>query len=281
MKDSGILLINKPIGISSSDVVLKIKKILQTKKIGHTGTLDPLAEGLLVVTINKATKISTLLTSTYKEYIATMQLGIKTDTYDTEGKVLEEKEVSKDLDIEKVINSYQKTYLQEVPIYSAVKVDGKKLYEYARNNEEVTLPKKEVDIKEIEVLSIDNNIVKFRCLVSKGTYIRSLINDIGEDLGCHAIMIGLLRTKVDNFSLEDAYTLEDIEKGNYKLIPIQDALNIPKIIVDEDLEIKIKNGVKLDNIYNIKDKVLFINQSNEELGIYQLDNNKLKVFRNF
>ena len=281
MKDSGILLINKPIGISSSDVVLKIKKILQTKKIGHTGTLDPLAEGLLVVTINKATKISTLLTSTYKEYIATMQLGIKTDTYDTEGKVLEEKEVSKDLDIEKVINSYQKTYLQEVPIYSAVKVDGKKLYEYARNNEEVTLPKKEVDIKEIEVLSIDNNIVKFRCLVSKGTYIRSLINDIGEDLGCHAIMIGLLRTKVDNFSLEDAYTLEDIEKGNYKLIPIKDALNIPKIIVDEDLEIKIKNGVKLDNIYNIKDKVLFINQSNEELGIYQLDNNKLKVFRNF
>jgi len=281
MKDSGILLINKPIGISSSDVVLKIKKILQTKKIGHTGTLDPLAEGLLVVTINKATKISTLLTSTYKEYIATMQLGIKTDTYDTEGKVLEEKEVSKDLDIEKVINSYQKTYLQEVPIYSAVKVDGKKLYEYARNNEEVTLPKKEVDIKEIEVLSIDNNIVKFRCLVSKGTYIRSLINDIGEDLGCHAIMIGLLRTKVDNFSLEDAYTLEDIEKGNYKLIPIQDALNIPKIIVDEDLELKIKNGVKLDNIYNIKDKVLFINQSNEELGIYELDNNKLKVYRNF
>ena len=281
MKDSGILLINKPIGISSSDVVLKIKKILQTKKIGHTGTLDPLAEGLLVITINKATKVSTLLTSTYKEYIATMQLGIKTDTYDTEGKILEKNEVSKDLDIEKVIKSYQKTYLQEVPIYSAVKVDGKKLYEYARNNEEVTLPKKEVDIKEIEILSIDNNIVKFKCLVSKGTYIRSLINDIGEDLGCHAIMIGLLRTKVDNFSLEDAYTLEDIEKGNYKLIPIQDALNIPKIIVDEDLELKIKNGIKLDNIYNIKDKVLFINKSNEELGIYELDNNKLKVFRNF
>jgi tRNA pseudouridine55 synthase len=281
MKDSGVLLINKPIGISSSDVVLKIKKILQTKKIGHTGTLDPLAEGLLVITINKATKVSTLLTSTYKEYIATMQLGIKTDTYDTEGKILEEKEVSKDLDIEKVIKSYQKTYLQEVPIYSAVKVDGKKLYEYARNNEEVTLPKKEVDIKEIEILSIDNNIVKFKCLVSKGTYIRSLINDIGEDLGCHAIMIGLLRTKVDNFSLEDAYTLEDIKKGNYKLIPIQDALNIPKIIVDEDLELKIKNGIKLDNIYNIKDKVLFINKSNEELGIYELDNNKLKVFRNF
>jgi tRNA pseudouridine55 synthase len=281
MKDSGVLLINKPIGISSSDVVLKIKKILQTKKIGHTGTLDPLAEGLLVITINKATKVSTLLTSTYKEYIATMQLGIKTDTYDTEGKILEEKEVSKDLDIEKVIKSYQKTYLQEVPIYSAVKVDGKKLYEYARNNEEVTLPKKEVDIKEIEILSIDNNIVKFKCLVSKGTYIRSLINDIGEDLGCHAIMIGLLRTKVDNFSLEDAYTLEDIKKGNYKLIPIQDALNIPKVIVDEDLELKIKNGIKLDNIYNIKDKVLFINKSNEELGIYELDNNKLKVFRNF
>lgn len=281
MKDSGILLINKPKGITSSDVVIKLRQLLQTKKIGHTGTLDPLAEGLLVVTVNKATKISNLLTSTYKEYIATMKLGVKTDTYDIEGKVLEEKEVSKDLDIEKVIKSYQKTYLQEVPIYSAVKVNGKKLYEYARNNEEVTLPKKEVDIKEIEVISQEDNLVKFRCLVSKGTYIRSLINDIGNDLECYAIMTELIRTKVDKFDLKDAYTLEDIEANNYKLISIEEALDYPKIQVYEELEFKIKNGVILDNEFNIKDKVIFINSDNELLGIYELDNNKLKVFRNF
>lgn len=281
MKESGILLINKPKGITSSDVVIKLRKLLQTKKIGHTGTLDPLAEGLLVITVNKGTKVSSLLTTMYKEYIATMKLGVKTDTYDIEGKVLEEKDVPNDLNIEDTIKSFQKTYLQEVPIYSAVKVNGKKLYEYARNNESVELPKKEVDIKEIEVISIEKDIVKFRCLVSKGTYIRSLINDIGLSLGCNAIMNDLIRTKVDKFSLEDAYTLEDVESNNYKLISIEDALNYPKIKVDEELEFKIKNGVILENTFNIEDKVIFINSHNELLGIYELIDDKLKVFRNF
>ncbi len=281
MKESGIILINKPKGITSSDVVMKLKRLLQTKKVGHTGTLDPLAEGLLVVTVNNATKISSLLTSTYKEYIATMKLGVKTDTYDIEGKILEEKEVPKDLNIEEIIKSYQKTYLQEVPIYSSVKVNGKKLYEYARNNIEVTLPKREVDIKEIEVLKIDNNTIKFRCLVSKGTYIRSLINDIGLSLGCFAIMTDLVRTKVDKFSIDNAYSLEDIEKNTYKLISIEDALDYPKIVVDEDLEFKIRNGVKLKNNFNIKDKVIFLNLKNEILGIYEVDKDELRVFRNF
>ena len=282
MNDSGILLINKEKGITSSDVVVKLRKILKTKKIGHTGTLDPLAEGLLVITINKATKISSLLTKSYKEYIATMKLGIKTDTFDIEGKVLEEKEVPKDLEIEKVIKSFQKTYSQQVPIFSAVKINGKKLYEYARQNEEITPPVKDVDIKEIEVLSINDDIIKFRCLVSSGTYIRSLINDIGEELGVFATMTELIRTKVNKFSLDDAYTLEDVTLGNYKLISIEDSLDIPKIKVDEELEFKIKNGNKLDNIFNIDDKVIFINSNDELLGIYEKnDDNKLKVFRNF
>ena len=281
MKESGILLINKPKGITSSDVVMKLKRLLQTKKVGHTGTLDPLAEGLLVVTVNNATKISSLLTSTYKEYIATMKLGVKTDTYDSEGKILEEKEVPSNLNIEETIASYQKIYLQEVPIYSSVKVNGKKLYEYARNNIEVALPKREVDIKEIEVLKIDNNIIKFRCLVSKGTYIRSLINDIGLSLGCFAIMTDLIRTKVDKFSLDEAYSLEDIENNNYKIVSIEEALDYPKIVVDKELEFKIRNGVKLKNNFNVKDKVIFINLNNEILGIYELDNDELKVFRNF
>ena len=277
----GIILVDKPKGITSRDVVNEISKKFHTKKVGHTGTLDPLAEGLLVVTVNNATKISSLLTSTYKEYIATMKLGVKTDTYDSEGKILEEKEVPSNLNIEETIASFQKTYLQEVPIYSSVKVNGKKLYEYARNNIEVELPKREVDIKEIEILKIDNNIIQFRCLVSKGTYIRSLINDIGLSLGCFAIMTELVRTKVDKFSLDEAYSLEDIENNNYKLISIEETLDYKKIVVDEELEFKIRNGVKLKNSFNIKDKVLFLNKQNELLGIYELDNDELKVFRNF
>lgn len=282
MKESGILLINKKKGITSSDIVVKLRQILKTKKIGHTGTLDPLAEGLLVITINKATKISSLLTKSYKEYMATMKLGIKTDTFDIEGKVLEEKEVPKDLDIEKVIKSFQKTYPQQVPIFSAVKVNGKKLYEYARQNIDITPPVKQVDIKEIEIISIDNDIIKFRCLVSSGTYIRSLINDIGNELGTFATMTALTRTKVNKFSLDDAYTLEDVLDGNYKLISIEDSLDIPKIKVDKELEFKIKNGNILDNSFNIEDKVIFINSKDELLGIYEkFDDNKLKVFRNF
>ena len=278
---NGILLINKPKGITSSDVVIKLRKLLNTKKIGHTGTLDPIAEGLLVITIGEATKISSILIDHNKEYIATLRLGIKTDTYDTEGKVLEENPIPKDLDIEKMILDFKGTYLQEVPIYSSVKVNGKKLYEYARNNIEVELPKREVNIKEIEILDITNNIVKIKCTVSKGTYIRSLINDIGNKLGCGAIMTELVRTKVDDFSIDNSYTLEDIENNNYKLINIEDSLDYPIIKVDKELEFKISNGVKLDNLFDIKDKVIFLNDNNKLLGIYERQHNKLKPFRIF
>ena len=278
---NGILLINKPKGITSSDVVIKLRKILNIKKIGHTGTLDPLAQGLLVITIGEATKISSILINHNKEYIATFKLGIKTDTYDNEGKVLEEKTIPKDLDIEKMILSFQGTYLQEVPIYSSVKVNGKKLYEYARNNIQVELPKREVNIEEIEVLDITNDIVKIKCKVSKGTYIRSLINDIGNRLGCGATMTELIRTKVDDFSIDNSYTLEDIENNNYELISIEDCLDYPKIKVNKELEFKISNGVKLENIFDIKDKVIFLNDNNKLLGIYERQHNKLKPFKIF
>jgi tRNA pseudouridine55 synthase len=278
---NGILLTNKPKGITSSDVVIKLRKILNTRKIGHTSTLDPIAEGLLVITIGEATKISSILIDHNKEYIATFKLGIKTDTYDNEGKVLEENPIPKDLDIEKMILDFKGTYLQEVPIYSSVKVNGKKLYEYARNNIKVELPKREVNIEEIEVLDIKDNIVKIKCTVSKGTYIRSLINDIGNKLGCGATMTELVRTKVDNFSIDNSYTLEDIENNNYKLINIEDSLDYPIIKVDKELEFKISNGVKLDNLFDIKDKVIFLNNNNKLLGIYERQHNRLKPFRIF
>ena len=275
---NGVLLINKEKGITSSDVVVRLKHILNTKKVGHTGTLDPLAEGLMLVTVGKATKISNLLVEKYKEYIATFELGYQTDTYDTEGKVINksDKVVEKD-EIIKVINSYKKTYLQEVPIYSSVKVNGKKLYEYARNNIEVELPKREVEIKDIEILSIEENKVVIKTFVSKGTYIRSLINDIGMSLETYATMTDLIRTKVDKYNLEDAYTLEDVEENNYKLLSIEEVLDYPKIELDDELYKKVSNGVKISNNYNINDKVI-LKYNNHLVAIYEEKDNYLIPF---
>ena len=275
---NGVLLINKEKGITSSDVVVKLKHILNTKKVGHTGTLDPLAQGLMLVTVGKATKISNLLTEKYKEYIATFELGYQTDTYDTEGKVINksDKVVEKEKIIE-VINSYKKRYLQEVPIYSSVKVNGKKLYEYARNNIEVELPKREVEIKDIEILSIEENKVVIKTFVSKGTYIRSLINDIGMSLETYATMTDLIRTKVDKYNLEDAYTLEDVEENNYKLLSIDEVLDYPKIELSDELYKKVSNGVKISNDYNINDKVI-LKYNNHLVAIYEEKDNNLIPF---
>ena len=237
---SGVLVINKDKGMTSFDVVDRVSKLFGIKKVGHTGTLDPMATGVLMVCIGKACKIVELLTSKDKEYIAGVKLGVKTDSYDIEGKVLEENSVG-EYNIDDVLSDYCKTYMQEVPIYSAVKVNGKKLYEYARNNLEVELPKKEVTIKEIELLENNNDTFEFKCLVTKGCYIRSLINDIGNTLGCGAIMTSLCRTKQGNVSIEESSTLEDIEKGNYKIYSIEDVLDYPKIIVDDEIEYKISN----------------------------------------
>ena len=277
---NGVIVVNKEKGMTSFDVVHEIKKIFHTNKVGHTGTLDPLAEGVLIVCIGNATKIVELLTAEDKEYIAEAKLGIKTDTLDTEGEVIDKKEFNINI-LEDTLNSYKKTYLQEVPIYSAVKVNGKKLYEYARKGIEVELPKKEVTIKEIELLSTSNDTFRFKCLVTKGCYIRSLINDIANSMNTYATMTSLIRTKQGKTTINESYTLDDIRNGNYKLYRIDEVLDYPVIEVNELLEKKIHNGVKIDNTFNIKDKVIFKNKNNKLLGIYELDNNKLKVWKNF
>lgn len=278
---SGVIVLNKEKGCTSFDLVNRIGKLFGIKKVGHTGTLDPLAEGVLIVCIGKATKIVELLTAEDKEYIAGVKLGIKTDTYDIEGTVLENKIIPDNINIKEVVESYKKTYLQEVPIYSAVKVNGKKLYEYARSNKKVELPKKEVTIKEIELLEEKDNLFVFKTLVTKGCYIRSLINDIGNDLGCGATMTSLIRTKQGAVNIESAFSISDIEKGNYKLYKIEEVLDYPQVVVDKDLEIKIRNGVKIPNIWKIKDKVIIFNDKKVLLGIYELDNQKLRVWKNF
>lgn len=276
LESNGILIINKDKGYTSRDVVNIISKEFGTKKAGHNGTLDPLATGVLVICLNKYTKLNELLSADEKEYIAEVTLGIKTDTLDIEGNILEKKECYVDKnDLEKVLKKYETTYEQEVPIYSAVKVNGKKLYEYARRKEEVILPKKEVTIKKIELLDFKNDKFTFKCLVSKGTYIRSLIRDILNDLNVIGTMSNLIRTKQGVFDIKDAYTLDDVKKGNYNLLKVKDILNIEKVIVSCELKFKILNGNKIKGNYS--DKVLFLDEEGNELAIYKKDKAYYKV----
>ena len=171
--------------------------------------------------------------------------------------------------------------MQEVPVFSAIKVNGKKLYEYARENKPVELPKKEVTIKEIKLLSSDNDTFVIKAKVTKGCYIRSLIRDIGRSLGTYATMTALTRTKQGKIDIKDTNTLEEINQGKYKLHKIEEVLDLPVIEVTNTIEKKIKNGQKLLNTYHIKDKVIFKNEKKEILGIYKVEKDKLRVWKNF
>ena len=282
---NGILVIDKPKNCTSRDVVNKVGKIFNTKKVGHTGTLDPIATGVLVLTLGDYTKLSEIITSEYKEYIASVILGIKTDTLDITGNILEEEKINiKDEEIKNAIKKMQCTYMQEVPIYSAVKINGKKLYEYARNNQKVELPKREVTIKQIELVSDikrDNDKIYFdiKCLVSKGTYIRSLIRDIAYDLNTYGTMKNLVRTKQGIFSLEDSYTLEDIQNDNYKLLTIREVLsNIPVTIIEGDTLKKVQNGMSLPIFFN-SELSLLIDHKGREIAIYKKEGNMDKPYK--
>lgn len=286
----GILVINKEANFTSRDMVNKVGKILGVKKIGHTGTLDPMATGVLVLCIGKCTSLVDMITCDYKEYIAGVRLGILTDTLDVTGNVLKEEfvNISKDK-IVSILNEMVGEYLQEVPIYSAVKVNGRKLYEYARSGESVILPKRNVNIKSIELVgdvTFNNGIVDFsiKCVVSKGTYIRSLIRDIALKLNTVGVMSSLVRTKQGKFSIDDAYSISDVEKGCYKLINLGTYFsNMYKVIVDDDLKKDILNGKILKNIYGC-DKILFVDKGGLVLAIYSLydkDNNMIKPYKMF
>lgn len=274
---NGFLVINKPINYTSRDVVNKVSKLLNTKKVGHTGTLDPIATGILILTIGSATKLLELITDYDKEYIATFKLGIETDTLDITGNITNSSnnKITNDQLI-RVIEKYKGNIVQEVPKYSAVKVNGKKLYEYARNNIEVELPKRNITIYELELLE-NNEEIKIRCLVSKGTYIRSLIRDIGRDLGTFATMTSLVRTKQGGFNLSDSVNLDDIEN---KIISIEDYFSDKvKIDLDDDQYKKVINGNKIENIYNIKDDYFYLYYNNQLIAIYMIDNNDSNVIK--
>ena len=285
---NGILVVNKDLGYTSRDIVNEICKCFNTKKVGHCGTLDPSASGVLVICIGNALKVCELLTNHDKEYTAGVTLGIESDTLDMDGKILSDVDV--DIPDDKIISGIDsfvgKKYSQVVPKYSAVKINGKKLYEYARGNIDVALPKRNVCIYDISI--IDKIIhehgkvnFKIKCNVSKGTYIRSLVRDIGVCLGVPSVMTSLVRTRQGNFSISDSYSLDDIKNGNYKIINITEALsNIPIIKVDDNMAFKIKNGVILDKFFD-SDMAFIMDKNDNLLALYRLDSNKCRTYKMF
>ena len=280
-----LLLINKDKGMTSREVCDYVKRILEEPKIGHFGTLDPLATGLLVLGLGRFTKIGNLFENNDKEYEVEVLIGKSTDTYDITGNTI--KEDYKKVTLEKLteaLNSFIGKYLQEVPIYSAVHVNGKRLYEYARSGEKVDLPKKEVSIFKIDNIKLfekDNNkYFSFKVLVSSGTYIRSLINDISKKIDIPLCMSALNRTKASSFDLKDAYTLEDIRKGNYKLLSLEDFLDIEIMEIPKEIEKYVLNGNKIDII---SDKMILFRKDGKNIALYKVYKNDMKpylIFKN-
>lgn len=260
----GILIVNKPKNCTSHDVVYKVKKITN-QKVGHTGTLDPMATGVLPLLIGKGTLCSKYLIEHDKIYKATIQLGKKTTTADQEGEVIEEQEIANNALEPQYVTKRLKEFLgkkiQTPPMYSAIKVNGKKLYEYARKGQNVEVPKREIEIYEIELLNIDkqNKKIEYKVHCSKGTYIRSLCEDIAEKLGTIGYMAELERLKVGKFILKNAVSIDDLEKENIEknIITIEEIFkNNEKInLTRKKLELFL-NGVQItydnpDGVYKI------------------------------
>ncbi len=266
---NGVLVVNKSAGYTSRDVINILNKLFHTKKIGHTGTLDPIASGVLVVCIGKYTKLVEKITNHEKEYIATIELGIKTDTLDCTGTILEKEEPMplNEEDIRKTLNSFLGKTMQEVPKFSAIKIKGKKLYEYARENIYVELPKREIEIKKIKLLEYKENHITFSCVVSKGTYIRSLIRDICIKLNVLGTMSNLIRIRQGNFTLEEGYTLQEIQNGNFKILQLEDIFTYPRYSLKEKEYLKVKNGNTLELLETSKE--ILLEYENKIVALYE------------
>lgn len=281
----GILVINKPKGLTSNDIVKKVKKILNTK-VGHTGTLDPNATGVLPLLLGNATKISKYLINHDKEYEAVIKLGVKTTTADVEGKIIEEKEINKEKlkkeNIEKVLESSVGKQQQIPPIYSAIKVNGKKLYEYARQGKEVEIKARDIEIYDLKLLKIDskNDELTINVKCSKGTYIRSLCEDIAVKLETLGYMKELNRIQVGEFNIKGSVTIEEfkanIENKDYSnIIGIEEIFKeIPEITIKQREYEKYLNGVKIDT--DNMDGIYRIYLDNKFSGLGIVENKKLK-----
>lgn len=280
---NGIIIINKPKGCTSHDIVYKAKRIFN-EKVGHTGTLDPNATGVLPLLIGKGTEISKYLINHDKTYEAILQLGEKKDTADSEGKTIEEQNVTSkmlsEVNVKKVLQSFEGHQEQIPPMYSAIKVNGKKLYEYARKGQTVELKPRKIEIYKMELLNIDiqNKTIEFRVDCSKGTYIRTLCENIAERIGTVGYMKELKRTRVGEFKIEDAITIQELEDSKNKLekfITLEKFFENSKNILLDDRKIKLfLNGVKLT--CNYENGIYKIYHNDKFIGTGIVENNLLK-----
>lgn len=298
MKKDGIILLNKVKGISSFKAINQIKWNIGASKIGHAGTLDPMAEGLMVVMVNSATKFSDDLMKKDKEYYVEMELGYETDTYDAEGKktriydgIIEYDEQN----VRDVINSFVGIQDQIPPMYSALKVNGKKMYEMAREGIEIERKPRRVEIYSIRDITIKGQMITFYVEVSSGTYIRSLVRDIGEELSFWATMTKLIRTKIDKHSLENAFLFEEIEKLDNKeelIIDIESLFDYEHIILSKNELLKLSNGMTtilelskhtISNAEDLTNKKLKVYSSNNEFvgiaNILKFDESNMYIKR--
>lgn len=280
---NGIIVICKEADFTSHDVVAKMRGICKQKKIGHTGTLDPQATGVLPVCLGSGTKLCDMLTDKDKEYVAELLLGVETDTQDTTGQVLSTREVNvSEEEVRNAVMSFQGVYHQIPPMYSALKVDGKKLYELARAGKEVERKAREVHINEIEILEMELPVVKLRVACSKGTYIRTLCADIGEKLGCGGTMKSLKRTKVGSFTLEKAVTLSELEalrdanRLEEILYPVDSAFaECPKLHVREEFSKLVDNG---NSFYPNQTREKITHKPGEWVSVYREDESFVGVY---
>ena len=288
----GMILINKEKGISSFGVVSRVRKILNMKKVGHSGTLDPIAEGLMQIMLGSGTKASKYLVEHDKTYIAVMKLGIKTDTLDEEGSIIDKddfKLIKEDEEkYKEIFNSFVGKSKQVPPIYSAIKVNGKKLYEYAREDKKEELEKIDIKEREIEIYSIniininyEENEIEYEVSCSKGTYIRALCEDIAKKMNTFAYMKSLKRTRINEYKIEDSITLEELEKmkldvSNTKLfVSLENMFKDKDEVILNDRKKKLfLNGVKLTQ--NKSDGIYRIYSSNCFVGIGTIEDNLLK-----
>ena len=284
---NGIININKTKGITSFDVIRKLRRILKEKSIGHTGTLDPLATGILVVCVGKATGLAQDIESKEKTYIANLDLGYRTDTLDVTGEILEKREFlppTKE-EFEKVCESFLGEIEQIPPMYSAIKINGQKLYDLARQGIEVERKARKVKIDSIKIISFTGKNAIIKCTVSKGTYIRTLIDDIGQKLGTLATMTELIRQEVGEYHINKSYTLEDIEglaeQGDFSFLQrVEDIFDYEVLsITDEKQQKLLYNGNKIG--YHVKDGFYQIYFGDKFFGLGIVDSNYLKPYKYF
>jgi len=280
-----VINLNKPQDVSSQQAVTKVKKLFAAKKAGHAGTLDPIATGVLLVCLNEATKITRFLSDLDKEYVVRMKLGEKTDTYDATGKLIGKSDYQPvtETDVRHVLESFTGLIKQTPPMYSAVKIGGRPLYKLARKGIVISRPERTVTIDRIDLLSMNKPYVDLKIVCSKGTYARTLCDDVGNALGVGAHLVSLVRTRIGAFRIEDSLSIEGLTREAPSSCSIDSAIShLREIVLDESSYQKARNGVPVEIGY----KILFGNQyvrlkspGNVLFGVGKLENNTVKIER--